>query len=336
LVRLKLGEVIDFSTFSIVHSSSWKFNESASKYAGIGPVTGFLVLTDSKLVFFESSFEHFLSLPHTDLRCVRPTIVHHHDGGVCVEETAHRGYLFAFDTVSHRDQFLTVAESLGISVEPDLNKEVLAREKRRWIEGELSSFDYLIRLNLMSGRTWADLAEFPFLPWVLNDYDSPKPSQSDSLNFRNLSFPIFAQTEDAQTKCDLYFRETSEMPGGGQHLPVYVSNIGSPLLYLVRVEPFTSHEMDFQGGRLDAPSRTFTSLGTTFGMMKARTTTSAVELVPELYYLPELCTNLNGLKWADTVLPDLSLPPWAKSPAHLVYKMRQALESQQVSGHLHE
>jgi Beige/BEACH domain len=37
----------------------------------------------------------------------------------------------------------------------------------------------------------------------------------------------------------------------------HYSNMGSVLHYLVRVEPFTTYFLDFQGGRFDVPDRSF-------------------------------------------------------------------------------
>lgn len=39
--------------------------------------------------------------------------------------------------------------------------------------GRVSNFEYLLFLNLASGRTFNDLAQWPIMPWVLCDYSSP-------------------------------------------------------------------------------------------------------------------------------------------------------------------
>lgn len=38
---------------------------------------------------------------------------------------------------------------------------------RRWANGEMSNFDYLMLLNTLSGRSHSDLAQYPVFPWVL-------------------------------------------------------------------------------------------------------------------------------------------------------------------------
>lgn len=42
-----------------------------------------------------------------------------------------------------------------------------------------------------------------------------------------------------------------------------------------------------------------------------------------------------GSKEDKTVVNDVVLPPWAKSPKHFLTLMRQALESEYVSANLH-
>lgn len=43
----------------------------------------------------------------------------------------------------------------------------------------MSNFDYIMFLNTMAGRTYADLSQYPVFPWVLSNY------KSDSLDLNN-------------------------------------------------------------------------------------------------------------------------------------------------------
>ncbi|CAJ1848050.1 unnamed protein product [Sphenostylis stenocarpa] len=64
------------------------------------------------------------------------------------------------------------------------------------------------------------------------------------------------------------------------------------------------------------------------------------ELVPELFYLPEVLTNENSIDFGTTQLggklDTVKLPAWAESPVDFVHKHRMALESEYVSANLHE
>lgn len=42
----------------------------------------------------------------------------------------------------------------------------------KWIDGELSNFDYLMVLNKYSGRTHNDVNQYYVFPWILKDYTS--------------------------------------------------------------------------------------------------------------------------------------------------------------------
>lgn len=43
---------------------------------------------------------------------------------------------------------------------------------RRWANGDMSNFDYLVLLNTLSGRSHSDLAQYPVFPWVLQVRDA--------------------------------------------------------------------------------------------------------------------------------------------------------------------
>ena len=65
------------------------------------------------------------------------------------------------------------------------------------------------------------------------------------------------------------------------------------------------------------------------------------ELIPELFYLPELFTNANEydlgkLSESESKIGDVSLPKWAKTPEDFVRIHRLALESETVSSQLHK
>merc|ERR1711991_651927 len=63
------------------------------------------------------------------------------------------------------------------------------------------------------------------------------------------------------------------------------------------------------------------------------------ELVPEMFYLPEMFENLNGFKFGKTQkgleVNHVELPKWANnSPENFIRLHRQALESEYVSSNL--
>ena len=43
---------------------------------------------------------------------------------------------------------------------------------QKWINREISNFEYLMHLNTIAGRSYNDLSQYPIFPWILSDYTS--------------------------------------------------------------------------------------------------------------------------------------------------------------------
>ncbi len=55
----------------------------------------------------------------------------------------------------------------------------------QWIRREISTFNYILSLNILSGRTNCDLNQYFILPWILSDYKSAK-FKKDQYKYRDL------------------------------------------------------------------------------------------------------------------------------------------------------
>jgi hypothetical protein len=71
----------------------------------------------------------------------------------------------------------------------------------RWRQREISTFEYLMELNLLAGRSYNDLTQYPVFPWVLTDYTSEKLDLTDPNVFRDLSKPMGALDEERLAEC---------------------------------------------------------------------------------------------------------------------------------------
>eukprot|EP00736_Rhodelphis_marinus_P013944 Rmarinus@m.16402 len=221
---------------------------------------------------------------------------------------------------------------------PDRVRKVLREVTERWQNREISNFDYLMRLNTLAGRTYADITQYPVFPWVLNDYTSPTIDLSDESVYRDLSKPIGA----LDPKRLEFFKERfnsfvdPEIPPF--HYGSHYSSSGIVLFYLVRTEPFTTQFLQLQGGKFDYADRMFDSIPGAW--LNCLTNTSDVkELIPEFFYLPDFLLNSNefdlGSRQNGTPLNDVDLPAWASTPDEFVRIHRLALESEYVSNNLH-
>lgn len=229
----------------------------------------------------------------------------------------------------------------------DFNDEVFVSGKwtktsitEKWQKGLISNFEYLMHLNTLAGRSFNDLTQYPVFPFILRDYTSEVLDLSNPESFRDLSKPMGAQDSKRLAKFVEKYQALVDMDETPYFFGSHYSNVGTVLHFLVRMEPFSSFFIEFQGGRFDVPDRTFYSMAQTWDLSSSLSQSDVKELIPEFFFLPEFLKNSNrfdfGLRQDGTVVGDVALPPWAKGSAREFVMMHiQALESDYVSEHLH-
>ncbi|XP_051137581.1 BEACH domain-containing protein C2-like isoform X2 [Andrographis paniculata] len=229
---------------------------------------------------------------------------------------------------------------------PHLNNIYLATQllKRtqlmeRWARWEISNFEYLMQLNTLAGRSYNDITQYPVFPWILSDYSSQNLDLSNPSSFRDLSKPIGGLNPERLLKIQERYSTFQDPVIPKFHYGSHYSTAGTVLYYLTRVEPFTTLSIQLQGGKFDHADRMFSDINATWnGVLEDMS--DVKELVPELFYLPEVLTNENSIDFGTTQLGEkldsVRLPPWAESPVDFVHKHQMALESEHVSKHLHE
>ncbi|KAM7254050.1 hypothetical protein ACFE04_031732 [Oxalis oulophora] len=79
-----------------------------------------------------------------------------------------------------------------------LFKLVAKSFSKRWQNGEISNFQYLMHLNTLAGRGYSDLTQYPVFPWVLEDYESENLDLSDPKTYRKLDKPMGCQTPEGE------------------------------------------------------------------------------------------------------------------------------------------
>ncbi|XP_072180695.1 neurobeachin-like protein 1 [Diadema setosum] len=212
---------------------------------------------------------------------------------------------------------------------------------QKWVQREISNFDYLMQLNTIAGRTYNDLSQYPVFPWILSDYTSEELDLNNPEVFRDLSKPIGVVNPKNIAEVKSKY-ENFEDPSGTIdkfHYGTHYSNAAGVMHYLVRMEPFTTLHIQLQSGRFDCADRQFHSIASLWDTLMENPN-DVKELIPEFFYLPEFLVNANdfdlGHLQTGERVEDVILPNWAKSPEDFIYKHRQALESDYVSSHLHE
>eukprot|EP00854_Cymbomonas_tetramitiformis_P008121 gene8121-9651_t len=138
--------------------------------------------------------------------------------------------------------------------------EAAERACERWRRRECSTFDYLMTLNTLAGRSYNDLSQYPVFPWILADYTSQELDLGKPASFRDLSKPVGALNPERLA----FFRERFQFckendPDNAFYYGSHYSTAAFVYLLLVRTEPFTSLHKQLQGGKFDT-ERGFVSL----------------------------------------------------------------------------
>ncbi|XP_059660444.1 protein SPIRRIG-like [Cornus florida] len=222
-----------------------------------------------------------------------------------------------------------------------LFKSMAKSFSKRWQNGEISNFQYLMHLNTLAGRGYSDLTQYPVFPWVLADYESEYLDFSDPKTFRRLDKPMGCQTPEGEEEFKKRYESWDDPEIPKFHYGSHYSSAGIVLFYLLRLPPFSTENQKLQGGQFDHADRLFNSVRYTWSSAAGKGNTSDVkELIPEFFYMPEFLENRFNLdlgeKQSGEKVGDVVLPPWAKGSAReFIRKHREALESDYVSENLH-
>lgn len=210
---------------------------------------------------------------------------------------------------------------------------------QKWQRREISNFDYLMFLNTIAGRTYNDLNQYPIFPWVLSNYTSDQLDLNIASNFRDLSKPVGALSESRRKYFQERYSSWEHETIPPFHYGTHYSTQAFTLNWLLRTEPFTTMFLHMQSGKFDHSNRLFHSIAEAWESCQ-RDSHDVKELIPELYYMPEMLLNGNGFDLGHrddgSVVGDVVLPPWANSAEHFVSVHRQALESGLVSCQLNQ
>ena len=164
-------------------------------------------------------------------------------------------------------------------------KEILEQATEKWSNGFVNTYSYIMILNTLSGRTYNNLAQYPIYPWILKDYSSNEIDLNESKTYRDLSYPIYAQDEEARNNLkEKYesFEEGDIKFNCGSHY----SNSGFVCYYLIRIKPFSNISAEIQGNCFDTPDRLFFNIKKFYAVQE-----KYQEIIPEIFNLPESGNN---------------------------------------------
>ena len=199
-----------------------------------------------------------------------------------------------------------------------------------WFKNRISNYDYLILLNTLSGRALNDLSQYFIFPWIIKDFNKDNLNWMSNSIYRDLSIPIYAIGGDFKK-----IKENYDILDEDQyHSGTFYSTHNFVCYYLVRLHPFTEIHIEIQGARFDAKPRMFNG-----ARQLSELKEKPQELIPQIYYLPELYLKLNYVlenKESDeAIISDFTLPSWSKDdPRKFTLILKKLLESEKVSKNL--
>jgi len=167
----------------------------------------------------------------------------------------------------------------------------------KWERREISNFEYLMYLNTLAGRSYNDLNQYPVFPWVLTDYNSQTLDLKDPKVYRDFSKPVGALNPTRLSHLQERFDSWEEDRVPPFFYGTHYSTMAFVLHWLVRVEPFSSLHIKFHDGFFDFGARMFSSLKESW-KNTWESTSDVKELIPELFYLPEMLLNENKVTYS--------------------------------------
>nr|CCD13527.1 unnamed protein product [Trypanosoma congolense IL3000] len=208
-----------------------------------------------------------------------------------------------------------------------------------WRQRRISNRLYLLCLNDIAGRTVADMGQYPVMPWVITDYQSPSIDLKDANIYRDLTKPIGALNDTKAKQLRERYENWLDKSQPPFHHGTHYSSSAVVMYYLIRLQPYTNRSIRYQGGRLDIADRIFHSVPETWNSCGG--VGDVKELIPEFFHLPAIFLNKSqvdlGIRSDGMEVGDVVLPSWCGGSVELFVRLQAAaLEGEVVSDTLHK
>ncbi|NXU50331.1 WDR81 protein, partial [Turnix velox] len=191
----------------------------------------------------------------------------------------------------------------------------------RWVHGQVSNFDYLMRLNSLAGRRMGDPNYHPVLPWVV-DFTTKNGK------FRDLRKSKF-RLNKGDKQLDFTYEMTKQafVAGGSSgeqlHVPHHISDVLSDITYYVYTARRTPKAVLCCHVRSQWEPNEYPA------SMERMQSWTPDECIPEFYTDPSIFRSIHP------DMPDLDVPSWCSSYEEFIEVHRTLLESREVSQDLH-
>ena len=159
-----------------------------------------------------------------------------------------------------------------------------------------SNFDKLMIINIFSNRSLNDLNQFPIFPMLYDEIGlhriMDKPIGLQDINQESKERKEFILESYKYDSENEYNEEDNYEK---YYFNIFFSNITYTCNYLLRIFPYSFIAIEYQGDGFDSPNRLFFSIKSTFNNT-LRQRSDLRELIPEMFYFPQIFYNINELE----------------------------------------
>ena len=227
-------------------------------------ISGVLVLTNKAVYFHPNKIVGGLSTnkkPLSDCRWHIDRLLEAYGRRFLLQNCAIELYFadapevyFAFATLTELQRFIRSLKrqnvpNLHASTSRSLDPRVVFANSPwtdLWRRRLISNFEYLMRLNILAGRSYNDITQYPVFPWIIADYHSEVLDLQDPKTFRDLSKPVGAlnavRLEEIRERYESFDCDIMPPFMYGSHY----SSAGVVIHYMMRQEPFTTMFVNLQ------------------------------------------------------------------------------------------
>ena len=147
-----------------------------------------------------------------------------------------KSYFFNFYNINNKNKFVKIiSEKIKNDIIIKNSVEYFEKKKysSKWLDGAISTLDYLLLINKFSDRSYNVLSQYLILPWILFSFQNIY----DPENFRNFAFPGLFRSKE---KIDQIIKEDVDNEYAF-HFPNLFSNAMYVIHYLFRSYPFINN-----------------------------------------------------------------------------------------------
>ena len=190
------------------------------------------------------------------------------------------------------------------------NEEEIKKLISSFKKGKISNYEYILKLNKYSTRTYNDTSQYPVFPWLLKKYDNIQDilkmlsnkegiNQKELLPFlRDMNYPNSLQSEKKRQEAINNFNkdiEEQEKLDEEEKFPTHWINHYSTSAYiyyfLMRLNPYLKSFIKLQGENLEDPNRTFNNFSDTETILDFHNDNR--ELIPDFFCYFDFLLNSN-------------------------------------------